>query len=308
MVLLFLNQLSFGDQNYHDASRPLSVHYFSNKKAWMNSDIMGSILQRLDRRMNQEKRKVILFWDNATCHPETAQTGLKNIKLVFLPKNMTSRLQPLDAGIIRNFKCKYRKLLVRYIVSRIDEGKTASQIIEEVHVLKAITWLKTACKKVVPDTTKHCFKKCGFDVGNISVVNEEIDTEFQQLFSQISDETTIDEHIDFDFETITSEPVVNTQYVDWRQESREKSIAQVIHLEDVALSVNESGDEADEADEGKITLTVSVALQSLDGVNNCIENHGDNEVNMMLNDLIGRFEKLKLKILRRTNITSFLKK
>ena len=69
-----------------DASRLMSVHYFSNKKAWMNSEIMEGILQRLDRRMNQEKRKVILFWDNATCHPETAQACLKNNKLVFLPK------------------------------------------------------------------------------------------------------------------------------------------------------------------------------------------------------------------------------
>ena len=123
-----------------DLSRPISVHYFSNKKAWMNSDIIESILQRLERRMNQEKQKVILFWDNATCHPETAQASFKNIKLVFLP----SRLQPLDVGIIRNFMHKYRKLLVCYVVSRIDEGKTASQIIKEVHVLKAITWLQTA--------------------------------------------------------------------------------------------------------------------------------------------------------------------
>ena len=68
----------------------MSVHYFSNKTGWMNSDIMESILQRLDRRMNQEKRKVILFWDNAKCHPETAQAGLKNTKLVFLPKNTTA--------------------------------------------------------------------------------------------------------------------------------------------------------------------------------------------------------------------------
>ena len=79
-------------------------------------------------------------------------------------------------------------------------------------------------------------------------------------------------------------------------------------MENVASAVNESGDEADEPDEGKITLTVSEALESLDGVKNCIEGHGDNEMNMILNDLIGRVEKLKLKILRQTNITSFLKK
>ena len=139
---------------------------------------------------------------------------MKNIKLVFLPKNTTSRLQPLDAGIIRNFKHKYRKLLVRYVVSHIGEGKTASQIIKEVHVLKAITWLQTAWKSVVPETITHCFKKCDFDAGNTSVVNEEIDTEFQELFAQMSDETTIDEYIDFDFETVTSEAAVNTQNAD----------------------------------------------------------------------------------------------
>ena len=227
---------------------------------------------------------------------------------MFLPKYTISRLQPLDTSIIRNFKHKYRTLLVRYVVSRIDEGKTASQIIEEVHVLKAITLLQTAWKSAVPETIKHCFKKCGFDVGNTSAGNEKIDVEFQELFAQISDEITIDEYIDFDFETVTSEPAVNTQNVDWRQESRERSIVEVIHLDDVASSVSELGDDADEPDEGKITLTVSEALESLDGVKNCIEVHGDNEMNMMLNDLIGRVEKLKLKTLRQTNITSFLKK
>ena len=63
-------------------------------------------------------------------------------------------------------------------------------------------------------------------MGNASVVNDEINTEFQELFAQIFDETTID--VDFDFETVKSKPAVNAQNVDWRQESREKSIAEVI--------------------------------------------------------------------------------
>ena len=91
MVLLFSNPLLFGNQKYQ---RPMSVHYFSSSKAWINS-----VLGTLDRRMNFENLKVILFLDNATCHPERLQSGLTNIKLVLLPKNTTSRLQPLDAGI-----------------------------------------------------------------------------------------------------------------------------------------------------------------------------------------------------------------
>ena len=125
-TVIWISKLPHCFKSLKDESRPMSVHYFSNKKAWMNSDIMESILQRLHRRMNQEKRKVILFWDNATSHTEPAQASLKTIKLVFLPKNTTSRLQPLNGGIIGNFKHKYRKVLVRYAVSRIDEEKTVS--------------------------------------------------------------------------------------------------------------------------------------------------------------------------------------
>ena len=227
---------------------------------------------------------------------------------MLLPKNATLRLKLLDACITRNFKHKYRKLLVRHVVNRIDEGKTAPQIIEEVHVIKAITWLQIAWKSVVPEIIKHCFKKCGFDVGNASVVDEEIVAEFQELFAQIFDETTIDEYIDFDFETAKSKAAVNARNVDWRQESRERNIAEVIHLKDVASSVNELGDKVDEPDKGKVTLTVSDALESFDEVKNCIEVHGDNEMNMMLNDLIGRIEKVKRKTKRQSNITSFLKK
>ena len=58
----------------------------------MNSDIIETVLGRLDLRINFENRKVILFLDNATYRPESLLNGLTNIKLVFLPKNTTSRL------------------------------------------------------------------------------------------------------------------------------------------------------------------------------------------------------------------------
>ena len=54
-TFIWRSKLSRCFMSLKDASRPMSVHYFSYKKAWMNSDIIESILQRLDRRMNQEK-------------------------------------------------------------------------------------------------------------------------------------------------------------------------------------------------------------------------------------------------------------
>ena len=60
--------------------------------------------------------------DNAGCHPPEIKDGYSNIKVVFLPANTTSRHQPLDLGIIKNFKVHYRKLFFgMYVVAKIDE-------------------------------------------------------------------------------------------------------------------------------------------------------------------------------------------
>ena len=58
----------------------------------------------------------------------------------------------------------------------------------------------------------------------MSIITEEIDTEFEELFAQVFNETTLDKYIDFDSETITSHPAVDPTDVDWRQEWLEKSI------------------------------------------------------------------------------------
>ena len=72
----------------------------------------------------------LLFIDNAPCHPPDLKGKFSNINVCFLPKNTASRLQPLDAGIIRNFKVKYRKLLLKFVISRVNDKKTASEICE----------------------------------------------------------------------------------------------------------------------------------------------------------------------------------
>ena len=104
----------------------------------MNNEIMSDVLKRLCRKMKMQDRNVVLFLDNATSHQESTEKNLSNIKSVFLPKNTTSRLQFLDAGIIRAFKLKYRKLLIRYVISKVDDNKRVSDIINEINILKVI--------------------------------------------------------------------------------------------------------------------------------------------------------------------------
>ena len=68
------------------------------------------------------------------------------IKIIFLLKNATSRLQPLNAGIIQNFKVKCWKRMIKYVLARIQEDASATQIVKGVDVLVAIRWIQLAWK------------------------------------------------------------------------------------------------------------------------------------------------------------------
>ena len=50
---------------------------------------------------------------------------------------------------------------------------------------------------------KQWFQKRAFDAADMSIINKESDTEFEELFAQISNEITFDKCIDFDADTIT---------------------------------------------------------------------------------------------------------
>ena len=87
----------------------LPVAYYSQSKAWMSGEILEDILTKLNRRFIKSNRNILLLMDNAGCHPQELVSKFSNIKIVFLPPNTTSALQPLDLGIIQNFKMYYRK-------------------------------------------------------------------------------------------------------------------------------------------------------------------------------------------------------
>jgi len=166
---------------------------------------MEKIIENLNNQMIKEKRKVILFLDNATVHPPSLVGKFSNIKIVFLPKNTTSRLQPLDAGIIQSFKCKYRKKLMRFVIARSKDDVLASEITKQVDVLQAIEWIAKAWGEVSVDTIKNCFKKCGFDENSNQDDDDNdekvLDEEFKALFDELADSSmTQEEYIDFDIE------------------------------------------------------------------------------------------------------------
>jgi len=83
---------------------------------------------------------------------------LSNIKLVFLPPNTIAGTQPLDSGIIRNFKVKYRKMLFEFLLSH-EDVTTLANAIKKVNVGNAVGWVFQSWDQVAASTIKNCFRK-----------------------------------------------------------------------------------------------------------------------------------------------------
>jgi len=62
-----------------------------------------------------------MFVDNYSSHPQWFR--LSNIKFIYLPANTTSISQPLDGGVIKNFKGNYRRLMVKRLLALINSGE-----------------------------------------------------------------------------------------------------------------------------------------------------------------------------------------
>lgn len=72
------------------------------KKANMMEEFFTGWLRDLDRLMECKKQNIVLIVDNCTTY--IAIEGLTNVKLEFLPPNITCLIQTIDEGVIAAFK------------------------------------------------------------------------------------------------------------------------------------------------------------------------------------------------------------
>ena len=159
--------------------------------------------------------------------------------MCFYPKNTTSQLQPCDAGITRNFKVKYRKQLLKHVISRIDDGKKASEIILGVDLLQCMRWVNQAFEHYTKDTIKHCFEKC--ELSEVSLLAEEPDEELEDLLKSLTIDVMPHEYALFDDDFDKSEMPIYVQKKGWEDILRKQCIEKVnADLNEIDISSDES--------------------------------------------------------------------
>jgi hypothetical protein len=100
--------------------------------------------------------------DNFSAHElgvelSEAANELRYTKVMWLPANGTSIYQPLDQGIIQNWKCYVRRQFVTFMVNTFDGEKDLSK---EMNVLRAIRWGIAAWENdVTPATIQNCWAR-----------------------------------------------------------------------------------------------------------------------------------------------------
>ena len=116
----------------------LNVVWKYNQKAWMTTAIMEEWLKAFYQSI-EPTRSVLLLMDNFKAHINGVelQPPPANIRIQWLPPNATSLYQPLDQGIIQNFKHHYKKQWLHFMLAHYEKR---SDPLAAINLYLSIRW------------------------------------------------------------------------------------------------------------------------------------------------------------------------
>ena len=91
-------------------------------KGWMTTELFYGWLFWFDGCIGKTtRRRAVLLTDNAPCHGQASTIpNLLHTQILFLPKNTTSRIHPLDEGVIACIKKRFRRTKLNGAIHLIE--------------------------------------------------------------------------------------------------------------------------------------------------------------------------------------------
>ena len=146
-------------KKYKMTVNKMAVDWYTSNNAWMNGDIHHWIMTKFNNQMRRAGRHVLYVCDNISSHQVREYS---HIKFLILPPNATLIVQPLDQGIIRSVRRRYKKKLAeRYLVS-VENNKDENTILKQLDIVAATNMVHNAWKATSSTIIQNCFRKAGF--------------------------------------------------------------------------------------------------------------------------------------------------
>lgn len=168
-----------------DVMDRLPVHYYNSHNAWFTQAIFNScfhdhIVKEIVHhqvnvlRIDEERVRAIVLLDNAPAHPAASKLVALNgrIRVLYLPPNTTSLIQPMDQGIIHATKLAYRRAFLEEIlvVEEAEEdrendtrGERTLASLRNYNIKSAIHNFADAWKNCKTTTLANAWKKLLYD-------------------------------------------------------------------------------------------------------------------------------------------------
>ena len=132
-------------------------HYISRDfhlKDWFKMKFVPSIKEHLQSKGIEEKAALLL--DNCPAHPpaDSLVSRCGKVNHLYLPKNTTSKIQPMDQGVISTLKQLYRKKLIMDMVST-DSG--IQTFLKQLTLKDVIYLIDQAWKAIKESSVKKCW-------------------------------------------------------------------------------------------------------------------------------------------------------
>ena len=157
----------------HSASAWMTATIFEE---WFHKDFAQLVRHHLRRAGLKEK--AVLLLDNCPAHPPGSTLHGGKIRAYFLPPNTTSKIQPLDLGVIASFKRHNRRHLMQKAILEMD----IADLMKKVNVKDAVYLGHRAWDDVTPQTIRNCWDKA-LRFGTTSQPSEE-DHDFEAFSTE----------------------------------------------------------------------------------------------------------------------------
>ena len=184
----------------------LPVIWKSNRKAWMTSAVFREwfveyFVLEMKKYCSENNLdfKILLLLDNASSHKIDFESLCPNVRVLFMPPNTSSLMQPMDQNVIANLKAHYLRRTFRKLIHETEgEGKpTVEEFWKKVDILQAIyiierAWgevssrvLNAAWRKIYPSAV-HSFE--GFVETEQAVMKEIVEMANQLGFDEVDED------------------------------------------------------------------------------------------------------------------------